>query len=310
MRKNIISFLFGLCLSLPILAQDCDIPLRTLVNQSDSEYTSENVADYISNKLRSLVSNSGNMSALENSQFALVFDYNIFDKQIVDGMPTKIIYEISTNYHIIDLKSNNIFASYSQNIKGIGNNEQKALLNTFQKINPNNPQLKTFIQNGKNKIVDFYNKNYKNIIKEAQALASTRQYDNAIYNLMMIPQCCIGYEEALSVMLDVFQQFVDQHCNENLAQARAAWISAPNREGAISASIFLSEIYPEAACYEEAMALANEIKKKMGDEWKFTMKQWDDNVSLERQRIDAMREIGIAYALSHSGQSPKPNKGK
>lgn len=115
---------------------------------------------------------------------------------------------------------------------------------------------------------------------------------------MMIPQCCQGYEEAQTVMVDVFQKFVNQHCNENLAQAKSAWISSPDKDGALTASVFLSEIYPDAACYEEAMGLANEIKDRMGDEWRFTMKQWNDNVSLERQRIDAMREIGTAFAIS------------
>ena len=98
--------------------------------------------------------------------------------------------------------------------------------------------------------------------------------------------------------MDVYQQFVNQHCNENLAQARAAWIAAPNSEGAATASIYLSEIYPDAACYGNAMELANEIKKQMGEEWKFMMRQWADNISLERQRINALRDISIAYANS------------
>ena len=36
----------------------------------------------------------------------------------------------------------------------------------------------------------------------------------------------------------------------------------------------------------------------MGEEWKFMMRQYADNISLERQRISAMREISIAYANS------------
>ena len=44
----------------------------------------------------------------------------------------------------------------------------------------------------------------------------------------------------------------------------------------------------------------NEIKKQMGEEWKFMMRQWADNISLERQRINAMRDISIAYANSQS----------
>ncbi len=303
MVKRIISVIVLSVLFQFMSAQDCDIPLTPVVICHSSGDTSSEVTQYISNRLHTLVSNSGNLSALGESQFALVLDYSIVDKQIVDGAPTKVLYEISSNLQIIDSKSKNSFCSFSQTFKGIGNNEQKALLNAFQKINSNNEQIKEFVKSGKIKIVDYYNKNYKQIIKEAQTLSAIRKYDNALYILMMVPKCCQGYEEAQTVMIDVFQKFVNQHCNENLAQAKAAWISSPDKDGAITASVFLSEIYPDAACYEEAMELANEIKKRMGEEWKFTMKQWDDNVSLEQQRIDAIREIGTAYAVSHM-QSP------
>lgn len=308
MYKIIIAFI-ALCFSIHTAkATDCDIPLMPLVSQSSMGYNSPEVTDYIEKRLTSLISTSGSIGAWDATQFALVFAYDIIDKQIVNGSPTKIIYNISSTYKIVDLKSKNVYGSLSQSMKGIGNNEQKALLNTFQKININNNQIKEFIQQGQNKILEFYNNNYISIIKEAQALAATRKFDNAIYNLMMIPHCCVGYEEALSVMQNVFQQFVNQHCNENLAQARAVWISSPDKDGAVSASVFLSEIYPDAACYEEALELSREIKNRMGDEWKFAMKQWNDNISLEGQRIEAMREIGMAFARVQNSYDVNKNQ--
>ena len=99
-------------------------------------------------------------------------------------------------------------------------------------------------------------------------------------------------------MKKIYQQFINQHCAENIAQARAAWYSSPNIDGASVASVFLSEIYPDASCYSDALALYKEIKKKMGEDWKFVMQQYKDSIDLERQRINAMREIGIAYANS------------
>ena len=43
------------------------------------------------------------------------------------------------------------------------------------------------------------------------------------------------------------------------------------------------------------MALYQEIKGKVLDDWKFEMKKYQDGVDLEKQRIDAMRQIGVAY---------------
>lgn len=40
----------------------------------------------------------------------------------------------------------------------------------------------------------------------------------------------------------------------------------------------------------------------MGDIWKFEMKRWNDSISLEQQRINAMRDISIAYANAQAKQ--------
>lgn len=297
MKKFVFFFLLG-CISISIHAQDCDIPLRPLVTQSaDGSYYPQ-VVNYLTNRVRMLTSKSSGVGGMENSQFALAFGYDVLDKHIVSGAPTKIIYNVSVSMHIVDLKSQKVYATYSNEMKGIGDNETKALINTFQKVNVSNVNIQNFIQQGKQKIMDYYDNNYQNIIKGAQTLAAMKNFDAAIYNLMMVPECSKGYEAVNKELMNVYQLFVNQHCNENLAQARAAWISAPNSEGAATASIYLSEIYPDAACYGDAIALANEIKKHMGEEWKFMMRQWADNISLERQRINAMRDISIAYANS------------
>lgn len=295
--KLLLILLMSLSLSgLPILAQDCAIALSPVVMPaSDGSYYPQ-VNNYLTNRIRLLASNNMTAGSLVNDQFALAVGYDIIDKQIVSGSPTKIIYQLYVNLNIVDLKNRRVFASYSKELKGVGDNETKALINTFQKLNVNNPDIKAFVQQGVKQIIDYYDNNYTSIIKAAQTKSAMKNFDAAIYQLMMIPECSKGYEAALQELKVVYQQFVDQHCNENIAQARAAWMASPNADGAVTASVYLSEIYPDAACYQEAVALANEIKQRMGEEWKFMMRQWEDNISLERQRINAMRDISIAYA--------------
>lgn len=295
MKRTFLSFFIGMA-SLGIHAQECDIPLRPLITQSaDGNYFPQ-VVSYLTNRVRQLTSNANGAGGMENSQFAIAVGYDISDKQIVTGSPTKIIYNVSLNMHIVDLKGQKVYASYSQDLRGIGDNETKSLVNTFQKINVNNVEIKNFVQQGKRKVIEYYDNNYLNIISNARAMAAMKNFDAAIYTLMLVPECCKGYSAVMDELQAVYQQFVNQHCNENLAQARSAWLASPNSEGAATASIYLSEIYPDAACYGEAQELAQEIKRRMGAEWRFMMRQWADNVSLERQRINAMRDISIAYA--------------
>ena len=283
-------------------AQNCDIPLTPIVSQADDGSYYPQANEFLTNKMRHLVSNRVGSNDLINMQFGIVADYDVVDKHVIGGTPTKIIYELGLSFYIVDLKREQIFATYNQNLKGIGNNETRALINAFRKLNVNNTQIKDFLLAGKKRIVDYYDEAYPRIIKTVKALASMKHFDEAIYHLMSIPECCKGYEEAMNELKIVYKQFVNHHCQENLAQARAAWLASPNSDGAAIASIYLSEIYPDAACYAEAKEMAKEISKQLGVEQKVMLQQLKDTMQLEHQRIEAMRDVAIAYAIAQSKQ--------
>ena len=126
-------------------AKDCNISLRPLITQSSDGSYYPQVVNYLTNRLRVLTAKANGIGELENSQFALVFGYDVIDKQIVSGTPTKIIYSISVSMHIVDLKAQRIYATYSNEMKGIGDNETRALINTFQKINVSNIESTYFL---------------------------------------------------------------------------------------------------------------------------------------------------------------------
>lgn len=298
MQKHLLLLLAIFGLVHPAFSQECDIALRTIISPSSNGLFLPQADEFLHNKLRTLCCQSSGLSAIDSEQFAIAAAYDVLDKQIVSGTPTKIIYNISFTLFIVDTKNRKIYESYNTTIKSVGDNETKAIINAFSKVNTNNQQIQTFAKNGKKKIIDFYNTNYQNIIKSAQTLAVMKDFDAAIYQLSCIPECCIGHDSVIAELKKIYQQFVDQHCAENIAQARAAWYSSPNEDGASVASIYLSEIYPDAACYSDALSLYDEIKKQMGENWKFAMQRWSDEIELERQRLNAIREIGIAYATS------------
>lgn len=110
-------------------AKDCDISLRPLITQSSDGSYYPQVVNYLTNRLRVLTAKANGIGELENSQFALAFDYDVIDKQIVSGVPTKIVYKVNVSMHIVDLKAQKVYATYSKEMKGIGNNETNALVN-------------------------------------------------------------------------------------------------------------------------------------------------------------------------------------
>lgn len=295
MKRILLTFVWELNI-LYSLAQNCDIALAPIVTQSfDGSYYPQ-VESYLNNRLQNLTLNNGGTSAIENDQFAIALTYDILDKQIIGGVPIKVVYNLNVSLFIVDLKNKKMYSSFNTELKGVGDNETKALVNCFKVISLKNTQIKDFIEVGKKKILDYYDNNYQKIIAKAKTDAAMKNFDAAIYSLLCIPECSKGFEIALHHLPGIYQQFVNQHCDENLAQARAAWYSSPNSEGASVAGVYLSEIYPDAACYKEALELYKEIKRQMDEEWKFMMKQYSDAIAIERQRMDMMRDIAIAYA--------------
>ena len=90
-------------------------------------------------------------------------------------------------------------------------------------------------------------------------------------------------------------------CRINLANARTAWFSKQSAEGAEEAGRYLSQILPDAGCYQDAVKLYEEIKSRVDEDLRFEMKKYDDAVNLESKRIEAMKQIGVAYG---KGQQP------
>ena len=124
-----------------------------------------------------------------------------------------------------------------------------------------------------------------------------------MYWISLIPQQSKHYDAALAAGLEIYQAYIDNQCYLNLAAAKTAWAAEQNSKGAYAAGEYLANILPDAKCYAEAMDLYKEIKRKVLDDWKFEMKKYQDGIDLEKQRIDAMREVGVAYGNHQPAQT-------
>lgn len=64
----------------------------------------------------------------------------------------------------------------------------------------------------------------------------------------------------------------------------------------------LSQIDPSAICFNESQSLMKNAESKIDVEekkqWDLKMKVYDDKVALEKQRINAVKDIAVAYYKS------------
>lgn len=257
---------------------------------------------YLVNKLTQVAINNGIAAGRDFGRFFIAANIGMATKNILPGPPTQISQNMEVTLYIADYFDQKIYSSTTIKATGVGTNETKSFINALQNMPVKSQQLNRFVTEGKDKILAYYRQQGDLIIQQAKTLAAQRKYEEAFFLLTAIPDAVRDvYERAMDVTLEIYQSYVDYLCEVNLAKARAAWAAHQNSEGAEAAGVFLSQIYPDAKCHAEAMELYTEIRDKVLADWQFEMKKWQDGIDLESQRIEAMRQIGVAYG---NGQQP------
>lgn len=252
-------------------------------------------------KLTKLLTQNGVTSLDYMGQFFITAVAVPQQKEVLAGPPVQIAEVMDVVFYIADYQNKTVFATTSVSTKGVGSNETKSYMDGLKRLNLNSPALKAFVEEGRAKIVDYYNSRAEAMFAEAQSLANRKEYERAIWLVTLIPSECEKYRQSLVLADTFYQGYIDHLCQENLAAAKAVWAASQNAEGAALAGGYLANILPDAGCYDEAEKLYREIKGKVLDDWHFEMKKYQDAVDLEAARINAIRAVGVAYG---KGQQP------
>ncbi len=302
MRRFLFLIAFVVNLTLTAYAQNNGIQLY-LYAPNQVENIPKVSMEYLLNNLRSAVTADGLAAQNEYmTQFVLMPKVNVASKNIITNTQTQVVLNIDISLQVLDGMSGTLYASSIINVKGVGTNETKAYNSAFRSINKKQQQIVLLVKTAKKKILSYYEAEAGNIIKKANLLAAKNNYEEAFYLLSTIPSQCSKFDASISVGLSLWEKYKNNSCNTNLAQAEAIWISGQDYNAAINAGEYLSKILPDSECYDKARQLYNEIKKKVGDLWKFEMKQYDTESELKKAKIQAFQAIGVAYG---KGQQPR-----
>lgn len=275
------------------------IILNTYLPDNNSIPSEANKA--LENKLNQITTNNGMGGSIANPRFITTVVVNIGTKDIVAGPPQMIVQNMELTLFIGDAITNTIFYNTTISLKGVGTNENKALIEAFKTINPKNKEIIAFLEEGKNKIINYYSTQCDFIIKNAQSLEKQEKYNEAIYNLSLVPEVCKEcYFKCADLLTLVYQQKIDADCASKLSKAKLAWSSQKNQQGAELASNILTEINPKSSCYKELEKLITQISTKLSADEKvkldLQLKDYNDRMALENETIKASREIAVEYA--------------
>ena len=262
---------------------------------SDSIAIPTEAKNLLITKLNQITSNNGIGGSQVNPRFIITANVNVGTKDIIAGPPQMIALNLDVTLFIGDAITNTLFTNTTLSLKGVGTNENKAFIEAIKTINSKNKEVVAFLEEGKTKIISYYSTNCDFIIKEAQTLVKQENYDEAIYQLSMVPDVCQEcYFSCLDTLSFIYQKKIDADCKIKLNNAKVTWAGNQTTEGAEKAGDFLFTINPMASCQQEVDTLVKSIDSKLkADEkamWQFKMKQYADKIAEQKEQVRIAEE--------------------
>ncbi len=251
----------------------------------------------LQNKMQQIAVKNGLGAADANPRFCIVPLVTVISKDITATAPPMIAMNLDVTFYIVDAASRSIFSQTTISVKAVGQNEDKAYISGLKNLNVNDGKFKGFVEQGKTKIMEYYNSQCDVIMKGANALAGQKKYEEALFSLLSVPDVCREcFDKCMDLSVDIYKQYANYKCTEYMAGAKASW-AAMNTD---KAAEFLGKVTPDMECYPQAVQLVEEIKQKQladgANVWTFKMKQYDDSVDKEKLAIQAGKDVAVAWA--------------
>lgn len=267
----------------------------------DMEGLTQNNIRLLENRLGSIISQNGMLSA-EGSRFILTMNWNVLEKEVVGSGPTVIMYKLEVGLCIGDGMTGTKYASTTLSLKGAGNDEAKAVLKAMNGINAHKDEIAQLVKKGMDRIVKYYESNKNQILTSAKSMMNQKNYEEAMWILSQIPQEVSYYNEAQGMIVQAYRAQVNTNAAQQLQRARALWAASPSRENADAVMALVGDIDPSSSSYSGVQALMKEVKgrvKSLDDSDRAEiMRQNAHERNMDRARINAARNIAVAYAKS------------
>jgi len=217
---------------------------------------SDEAKQVIFTKMNLLSTKNGIGGGIANPRFIITANVIELTKDVTPSDPVIYTYNLQVTFYIGDGIEGTLFSSIPVSLKGSGKSESKAYLQALKGLDINDPKFKDFLIEGKTKIIEYYNSKCDFIIKDADALASTKSYDEAIFKLASVPDVCKDcYAKCLDKIGVVYKAKMENECQTYIAQATTLMA----QENYYEAAEVLSPILPDLSCYPKAQALIKDI---------------------------------------------------
>lgn len=265
----------------------------------------------IESKVISLVSRYGISGQGYGANFIINPRLEIYDEQLVEGMRNLYVVTVELNLFIKQAKANIIYSTYNKQLKGTGYSKNEAITNAISQINGNDPDVKIFIEEGKNKIIAFYNSKCNDIITEADKYAAMDEYERSIAILMSVPvEASPCNQKIKEKSVSIFKLYQKKKCQSQIQEAKALSVQKAYSQALQT----LTFIDPSSACFTESKTIMSQIQSKMDTEeqraWEKDKERMKNQVEIEKYQTDAMKNVANnVVGIFSGGEKSGSNSG-
>lgn len=298
--KNYIASIFiaasTTIMTVPAVAEGCDLAVG-VVCQSDNADVPEVACSNLKKRVESMLGANGLVSVNYDAPFVVRTSFVDVTSDVLPGPPRQYTVSTTLMMQLCDAASGAVLSTFTlSGVRGVGNSSQKAFSNALRPLNAQNPRCKDFMGSASQTILDYYNSHYPSLINRAKSLAMRSEYQEALYWLSSIPECCEGYAQATELAGGIYQDFINSEGLLAYQTARAAWVANPIAEGAAKALPVLLTIPQGSEAWTLAESLINEIYDTVKDDKIFeTLTKYEDAIHLEELKLEAAREVGKSW---------------
>ena len=290
-----------LCATLCAIADNLELG-KIVLNPYVFESTTpdeERANQVLLHRLNGIVNHSGMAGSGIDDRFIITAHSTELETVTTSTAPVKYVMDLMITIYVGDAKEGTLFSQWSTEVKAVGSNRGECYANAYRKINVNDRSLLSAIEQGKQRIIDYYNQFGPKIIAKAQADAQAGNYDEAVSSLMAVPSVCKDYDRAMKLAGQYGFDALEKYNLNVITTARAQWSANPNEYGAAQAQETLTRLEtPSANAVAQAQKLTREMATRLQNVedrlQALAAKQVDYEHQETMRRIQASENVAVA----------------
>ena len=214
--RSIYIWILWLFLPVQILAQERNIAITPLL--AEQENVPEELYATLQQKLLQVATNNG--YGAYSQDFILTAQVSVLEKEAIPTVPPQIKLQLEVSFYVINRPEQIIVAEKSIIINGMGKSENRAYTEAFKQLNPRKPEIRSFMANAKEKIVEYYIDRTPALIAKAKSLAKRGDSQEALIVLSAIPESVSEYPYVCELMSQLYLKALDEDCAIILQKAK------------------------------------------------------------------------------------------